>query len=51
MYTALIHLDSDMFPTGEYLQAVTQRHFSIIIPMFYDGAMYHPHFPDIRYDT
>lgn len=34
--TALIHPDSHMLPTGEYLQAVTWRHFSVIIHVFPD---------------
>lgn len=50
IYTALIHPDSHMLPTGEYLRAVTWRHFSVMIRMFHDGAMYHPHFPGIRCD-
>ena len=47
---ALIHLDSHMLPTGEYLQAVTWSHFSVITCMFHDGAAYHPHFSGIRHD-
>jgi hypothetical protein len=48
IYTALIHPDSHMLPTGGYPWAVTWRHCSVIALMFHSSVMCHPCFPGRR---